>query len=447
MAEPPRAPEEGAGPEEEGPLTSRALAAAALLAAAGVAAAALLRRDEGPPLTGPFPADAEALGRIEALRGPAAAVRADGDPSDWAALPALTDPAGDAGGDPSLDLVAVAVAPTDEGLHVLLRTAGPPRADGGVYWLDVDAAGEARPEFQVGLSADGEHRVRVFDPAAETPTFRAPFPASVGAAAVEATLPWEALEAWSPRTGPTRGEGARGWVRVTATTWEPGADAVADAASAASWWLGGRPPRLDPRPEETPAAAVLLPVEGTWLVSQDAGGSLTHGGAHAYDLTRTDEGLRPAPPVDRCRLGAYRAWESPVRAPASGRVRRVRDGASDRPPCRAGASNEANEVLLDLGGGLALRFLHLRRGSAAVAPGARVAAGDLLARVGSSGASSAPHLHLELLGRRGGGTRPLAFRDVRVGLNPGPDDPWARTLPVWAPRAGFFVAPAAPARP
>jgi len=41
-------------------------------------------------------------------------------------------------------------------------------------------------------------------------------------------------------------------------------------------------------------------------------------------------------------------------------------------------------------------FMHLKRGSVVVAPGQTVAAGDPLAQVGSTGASSGPHLHFEI---------------------------------------------------
>jgi murein DD-endopeptidase MepM/ murein hydrolase activator NlpD len=41
-------------------------------------------------------------------------------------------------------------------------------------------------------------------------------------------------------------------------------------------------------------------------------------------------------------------------------------------------------------------FMHLQAGSIAVTKGAAVAAGQRLGAVGSSGASSGPHLHFEL---------------------------------------------------
>lgn len=41
-------------------------------------------------------------------------------------------------------------------------------------------------------------------------------------------------------------------------------------------------------------------------------------------------------------------------------------------------------------------FMHLKRGSVVVAPGQAVAAGAALAQVGSTGASSGPHLHFEI---------------------------------------------------
>jgi len=36
-------------------------------------------------------------------------------------------------------------------------------------------------------------------------------------------------------------------------------------------------------------------------------------------------------------------------------------------------------------------------------------------------------------------TVPVAFTNVRVGLNPVAEDPWSRDLQSWEPRYGFFV--------
>jgi len=50
-------------------------------------------------------------------------------------------------------------------------------------------------------------------------------------------------------------------------------------------------------------------------------------------------------------------------------------------------------------GVFATRYDHLRRGSIIVAPGERVRQGQVIARVGSAGNSSGPHLHFEVWGK------------------------------------------------
>lgn len=95
-----------------------------------------------------------------------------------------------------------------------------------------------------------------------------------------------------------------------------------------------------------------------------------------------------------------------VRAAAAGIVRAVRDGEPDERVEERGRAAVAgrecgNGVLLDHGDGWQTQYCHLRRGSVAVAPGDRVAAGAPLGLVGLSGLTSFPHLHFEVRqGRR-----------------------------------------------
>lgn len=74
------------------------------------------------------------------------------------------------------------------------------------------------------------------------------------------------------------------------------------------------------------------------------------------------------------------AGGAPVRAPAAGRVLLVGD-----------FFYQGNAVYLDHGLGLVTGYFHLS--SIEVREGDRVAAGELLGRVGSTGRSTAPHLH------------------------------------------------------
>jgi len=99
-------------------------------------------------------------------------------------------------------------------------------------------------------------------------------------------------------------------------------------------------------------------------------------------------GLLPEDPA------AYAIWDAPVLAPCAGRVTRARDGRPDMaPPKRDRSHPEGNHVVLDCAG-LRVVLAHLRQGSVAVTRGDAVAPGDVLGRVGNSGNSTEPHLHI-----------------------------------------------------
>ena len=163
-----------------------------------------------------------------------------------------------------------------------------------------------------------------------------------------------------------------------------------------------------------------------------------------------------------------------VVAAAAGRVRAVRDGMADIDVRAAGGpaavrGREAgNGVVVDHGGGWESQYSHLRRGSVAVAPGDRVAAGRMLGLVGMSGLAEFPHLHFEI--RRAGRpvdpfVGPLGPADRWTACGPGPDSLWSRAalaalayrpggllsagfagvVPDWtAARRGDYAAPALP---
>lgn len=56
-----------------------------------------------------------------------------------------------------------------------------------------------------------------------------------------------------------------------------------------------------------------------------------------------------------------------------------------------------NHLILDLGDGRYALYAHLQPGSFAVKQGARVRRGQMLAKLGNSGQSDAPHLHLHIM--------------------------------------------------
>lgn len=94
-----------------------------------------------------------------------------------------------------------------------------------------------------------------------------------------------------------------------------------------------------------------------------------------------------------------------VLAAAAGKVTRLRDGVGDISVRASGASAVAgqecgNGVVLDHGGGWETQYCHLAKGSIRVKVGDSIAAGQPIARVGLSGNTEYPHLHLTV--RRAG---------------------------------------------
>ncbi|WP_272886812.1 M23 family metallopeptidase [Phenylobacterium aquaticum] len=90
-----------------------------------------------------------------------------------------------------------------------------------------------------------------------------------------------------------------------------------------------------------------------------------------------------------------------VLAAAPGVVSRLRDGVADVSVKVAGAAAISgqecgNGVVISHGGGWETQYCHLAKGSIRVKAGDRVAAGQPIARVGLSGNTEYPHLHLSV---------------------------------------------------
>jgi murein DD-endopeptidase MepM/ murein hydrolase activator NlpD len=117
------------------------------------------------------------------------------------------------------------------------------------------------------------------------------------------------------------------------------------------------------------------------------------------------------------------AGSAPVVAAAGGVVEVAEDGHYDR--CRGnvetlevtcdGHEMRANFVRLRHANGWSSLYYHLRKGSVAVSVGQRVACGDVLGLVGSSGRSTLPHLHFQVESPDGEVVDPFAPADDPAG--------------------------------
>lgn len=105
------------------------------------------------------------------------------------------------------------------------------------------------------------------------------------------------------------------------------------------------------------------------------------------------------------RNGQYYAYGRDVLAPCDGQIAAAQDGIDDDGD--ATRSPFGNAVFLLRDDGAVVVLAHLQRGSVAVRTGERVAAGARLGRIGNSGRSSEPHLHIHV--ERNGIGVPMTF--------------------------------------
>ncbi|MBV9318136.1 MAG: M23 family metallopeptidase [Gammaproteobacteria bacterium] len=104
---------------------------------------------------------------------------------------------------------------------------------------------------------------------------------------------------------------------------------------------------------------------------------------------------------DPKRPASYLIYGKPVYAVADARVAAAVDNMGDSPP--GGLPNlpvdkaDGNHVILDLGGGRFALYAHFKPQSLRVHEGQLVQRGELLGLVGTSGNSSEPHLHFQVM--------------------------------------------------
>lgn len=121
--------------------------------------------------------------------------------------------------------------------------------------------------------------------------------------------------------------------------------------------------------------------------------------AHAVDFVALNGTGRRAQGVRPERHEAYEIFDREVFSPCDGWVSGMSDGAPDTAvggqlPVEGAAGNYVLLSCLVEGRGITVLLAHLRAASLVVEVGANVERGALLGRVGNSGRSSEPHLHI-----------------------------------------------------
>jgi murein DD-endopeptidase MepM/ murein hydrolase activator NlpD len=143
-----------------------------------------------------------------------------------------------------------------------------------------------------------------------------------------------------------------------------------------------------------------FPLRGTWYVMHGGGRLLNHHARvpqqrAAVDLVKAGRWGTRVPGGAPRDTAAYLAWDAEVCAPCDGRVVSAVGDLEDQVPGRPRYGPPfGNHVFIDTGAET-VRLGHLRAGSVLVRPGDSVRAGQPIGRVGNSGHSSEPHLHVQ----------------------------------------------------
>jgi murein DD-endopeptidase MepM/ murein hydrolase activator NlpD len=178
------------------------------------------------------------------------------------------------------------------------------------------------------------------------------------------------------------------------------------------------PSSRDGQPSEIP---FRLPLDGPVTVAW--GGPTREVNYHvrgaaerwAYDLLVKRDGLSFR--TDGRDVTDYHAYGLPVLAPADGRVRAASDGEPDSAlGARSLLDGCGNRVVLEVAPDEFLFLCHLKPGSVTVREGERVTMGQVVGKVGNSGNSTEPHVHVHLQttpGQFGEGI-PMYFHDYRT---------------------------------
>lgn len=117
---------------------------------------------------------------------------------------------------------------------------------------------------------------------------------------------------------------------------------------------------------------------------------------HALDVVKLNRVGARASGLYPKRLPRYAIFDEPVYSPVAGTVLQAVDGLLDLTPPERDPQNRAGNHVVVKPAGLDVYILlaHLRNGSVSVSEGDTVKQGQLVGRVGNSGNTTEPHLHI-----------------------------------------------------
>lgn len=401
--------------------------------------------------TGPFDPEASEKTirrRIADCVAKSRRIRIDGNAADWRGLPTLYSSAPIEDG--SRDIVGVAIAPRESDLLVMIQTRQRPSTTPYSFYIRVDFYGQPSRDFQIGLSTSSAQKIKVYDEANRSETIVDKTFGGVNVKirdVIEAQIPYAAIAAELPQAmaAVLAGDKARPFIRVEAFSFDHESRQIADhgPASASFRFLPKAYPLDGPPPGDVRNAVPFsVPFDGKWLVGHGAMGYITHLDIHAYDFYIVDHRLKPARVVQSTKNRDYYSWERPIRSPIEGRVTRLEKEHPDAIPTQK-ERNRANKVVLAVLGddSLQLRMLHFKQSTIGLEEGQKLKTGDPVALCGNSGLTGFCHLHMDLTETtpESSSSRPIAFEQAIVSLNPVPNDPWTRYVENWEIRAGVFV--------
>lgn len=155
--------------------------------------------------------------------------------------------------------------------------------------------------------------------------------------------------------------------------------------------------------------SLAFPLKDGWFMVGQGGRNvlLNHHHNHtsqryAVDIVALNDAGFRASGVYPDELADYAAYDAAVVSPCNGTVTEVRDGLPDLDPPETDADNPAGNHIVIACGDMLVMLAHLRPNSITVDVGETLFVGQSVAKVGNTGNTTEPHLHIHAVGAQSG---------------------------------------------